>query len=322
MTRDEWLESSDPAEMLHCLVAQSVPGNVDGVVRRPSDRKLRLFACACWRALGEAVVGTARNHPEVADCAERWADSGERPAELPHFGYPLERDAFAAASGMTSSAAYLGEVAVAALLREVVGDPFAPVTLPTKFSRCARCDGKGWIYQGAPADDDEYACSGCGRPAGLYGHYSERSKTMECPKEDCRACAGRGAVALCPWVTADALSIAQAAYDERQSDGTLDPLRLAVLADALEEAGCPSEVPCGACKGSGVVTVYPDHDSLAWDMGIASEDRGCGECGGAFGVLRGRDGTGRVPHPLIGHLRPPGQHVRGCFALDLILGKE
>src|SRR5262249_55726249 len=38
-----------------------------------------------------------------------------------------------------------------------------------------------------------------------------------------------------PTVTA----LAQAAYDERiQPSGTLDPARLAVLADSLEEAGC------------------------------------------------------------------------------------
>ena len=70
------------------------------------------------------------------------------------------------------------------------------------------------------------------------------------------------------WRTSTALSLAQAAYDERQLPaGTLDPDRLAVLADALMDAGCDSE-------------------------------------------------------DLLGHLRSPGPHVRGCWALDLILGKE
>jgi hypothetical protein len=70
------------------------------------------------------------------------------------------------------------------------------------------------------------------------------------------------------WLTPSALSLAQAAYDERiMPRGELDPARLAVLADALEEAGCTD----------------PD---------------------------------------LLGHLRSPGPHVRGCWALDLILGKE
>jgi hypothetical protein len=51
------------------------------------------------------------------------------------------------------------------------------------------------------------------------------------------------------------------------SHGTLNRCRLAVLADALEEAGCA-------------------------------------------------DGT------LLGHLRGPAEHVRGCFAVDAVLGKE
>jgi hypothetical protein len=68
--------------------------------------------------------------------------------------------------------------------------------------------------------------------------------------------------------TASVLSLARVAYDERHiPSGHLDNARLAVLSDALEEAGCT------------------DAD-------------------------------------LLGHLRSPGPHVRGCWALDLILGKE
>jgi hypothetical protein len=63
------------------------------------------------------------------------------------------------------------------------------------------------------------------------------------------------------------LSLAHAAYEERElPSGHLDPLRLGVLADALEEAGC----------------------------GDAE---------------------------LLGHLREPGPHVRGCWPLDLLLAK-
>jgi hypothetical protein len=62
--------------------------------------------------------------------------------------------------------------------------------------------------------------------------------------------------------------LAQAAYKERRlPEGTLDPARLAELADALEQSGCE----------------YAD---------------------------------------LLGHLRGPGPHVRGCWVLDLILGKS
>ena len=53
----------------------------------------------------------------------------------------------------------------------------------------------------------------------------------------------------------------------RPPDGTLDPARLSLLADALEDAGCTHA-------------------------------------------------------ELLGHLRSPGPHVRGCWAVDLVLGKE
>jgi hypothetical protein len=62
--------------------------------------------------------------------------------------------------------------------------------------------------------------------------------------------------------------IATAAYEARiLPSGELDTARLAVLADALEEAGCTDDT-------------------------------------------------------LLNHLHGPGPHVRGCWALDLLLGKS
>jgi hypothetical protein len=70
------------------------------------------------------------------------------------------------------------------------------------------------------------------------------------------------------WLTPDVLTLAQAAYENRALPaGTLEPERLALLADALEDAGCDSA------------------DVLA-------------------------------------HLRGAGPHVRGCWAVDLVLGRE
>jgi hypothetical protein len=63
-------------------------------------------------------------------------------------------------------------------------------------------------------------------------------------------------------------TLAQAVYGERQTpQGTLDNTRLAVLADALEEAGCTNA-------------------------------------------------------DILDHCRQPGTHVRGCWVVDLLLGKE
>jgi hypothetical protein len=73
-----------------------------------------------------------------------------------------------------------------------------------------------------------------------------------------------------PWLTPTALSLAEAAYQERRPDATgstLDPDRLAVLSDALEEAGCDEQA-------------------------------------------------------ILSHLREAGPHVRGCWALDLLLDRQ
>jgi hypothetical protein len=70
------------------------------------------------------------------------------------------------------------------------------------------------------------------------------------------------------WQGGTVVHLAQAAYDARRMPaGTLEPERLAVLADALEEGGCADEA-------------------------------------------------------ILGHLRERGAvHIRGCFVLDLLLGK-
>jgi hypothetical protein len=74
-------------------------------------------------------------------------------------------------------------------------------------------------------------------------------------------------VTLDAWLTPDVAAVARAAYEERSLPaGALDPARLAVLADALEEIGCDNS-------------------------------------------------------EVLAHLRGPGPHVRGCWAVDLTLGR-
>src|SRR5262249_24287962 len=70
------------------------------------------------------------------------------------------------------------------------------------------------------------------------------------------------------WNDGTVRRLAAAIYEERAlPSGTLDTVRLAVLADALEESGCTDA-------------------------------------------------------ELLAHLRSPGPHVRGCLALDTVLGKS
>jgi hypothetical protein len=54
------------------------------------------------------------------------------------------------------------------------------------------------------------------------------------------------------WRTSTVVSLAQAAYDERiLHAGHLDPARLAVLSDALEEAGCTDEATLSHLRSPG-----------------------------------------------------------------------
>jgi hypothetical protein len=54
------------------------------------------------------------------------------------------------------------------------------------------------------------------------------------------------------WLSPAVVAVARAAYEERQLPaGTLDPARLAVLADALEESGCTDESILGHLRGPG-----------------------------------------------------------------------
>lgn len=96
--------------------------------------------------------------------------------------------------------------------------------------------------------------------------------------------------ALPHWYSANALDLAHAAYDSRDPQtGHLDTARLAVLADALEEAGCDDRAVLNHLRG----------------LAPCAHDAGpCDDCGG----------TGWRPSPV--------PRYRGFWPLDLILGRE
>ncbi len=277
MTHDDWNTSEDPAAML-CAWCEDGLTAPDGLLRTaPSatPRKLRLYAVACcrqvWHLLTDAVVcarcRTCRQNlppdPGCSDCrgtgrvnrsrhavevAEQFADGLATDAERLAAENALDRPDILAGYAVWPSASYgAGRIAgladppqralQAALLRDIVGDPWAPVTL------CPKCP---------PGD------------------------LSQCPKRK-------------QLLTPTVLALAAAAYDDRGEDGALCPDRLAVLADALEDASCTEQTLLRHLRGEELVH---------WDS--------------------------RKPVPSVyNHWRPlRGPHVRGCWAVDLLLGKE
>jgi hypothetical protein len=224
VTEAEWLACTDPQKMLEALRGKS------------SERKVRLFACACCRQVWHFL--TDRRCRAAVEQAERYAD-----------GQASKR-------GLTP-------VRVAA--REAVRREDLPYWRKRAFHACLK------VVEDRPAPEvaggAAIAASGavvC-KPSNRGGYKTSRAAQAALLRD--LFSPFRPARPGPAWQTPQVVALAEAAYEQRELPaGTLDPARLTVLADALEDAGC------------------------------ADAD-------------------------LLGHLRGPGPHVRGCWAVDLLLGK-
>ena len=185
MTREEWLACDDPGRMLVPLRCERLAPPVSGPLadKAISDRKLRLFAIAHGRRhLDSKPSGSRDRWLAFLVAGERLADGEIAEAvvvrvakRIPGIGRTTLLDS-AASDALNAARPTLTEEVRrcnAAILRDIVGDPFDPI-----------------------------ACE----PS---------------------------------WRTPTVLDLAHAAYSDRLADGSLDNHRLAVLSDALEEAGCP-----------------------------------------------------------------------------------
>jgi hypothetical protein len=265
MTEREWLTSEDPQAMLSLLQ------RMDDLQHRGrlkdqssplliSDRKLRLFACACCRLVWDRI--TDPRSRAAVEAAERYADgeatrdeaealyraSCDAAAQVSGQGDEISRAAWAVANGtatdrdVASSVRFvlsylpLRSAAQAALLREVVS-PFRPVTLPDAI--CGEC---GHLF--VPAHQRWY----------------------ECP-----ACFSKGPFRRgeCPWLTPTVRGIVTLAYDSR------DFAALPVLADALEEAGCDNEEILRHLQGWEKADENTHSDNLIWVQKNRPHVRGC-----------------------------------------------
>ncbi len=241
MTEAEWLAATDIHDMLEHLRG------------RASERKLRLFAVACCRRIwhhftddrSRRVIEVAERHADVLVTEDEWLatsslrmDAGERSHLRSAVYWTAESDA-------------------------------APTFFAGQAAFYAWAVDWAWLMRLSPDEQEE-----------AWHFIEEESSQPEFTEHQPQSAVLRDlfgnpfrpAPAVDPpslaWQGGTVRELARTAYDERRlPEGELEPARLAVLADALEDAGCAD----------------PE---------------------------------------LLGHLRGPGPHVRGCWAVDLVLGKE
>ncbi len=231
MTEADWLAATDPAPMLEFLQGK---GN---------SRKLRLFACACCRRIWNAL-GYYEVNKKGVEVAERYADGLATVEEL------LAAHDVIDASGDTrdTAADYVtaANLSVVCQAAEAAAWLAAFVALLNKNK-----DGNrppSWEYRVEEAERREQLLL----LRDIFGDPFSLAYLDPAWLASNDGVVGR---------------LAEAAYQERElPGGHLSLARLALVADALEDAGCA-------------------------------------------------DGD------ILGHLRGSGPHVRGCWAVDLLLAK-
>jgi hypothetical protein len=220
--------------------------------RATSDRKMRLFACACCRSLWPVFTDPRRRSIEVA---EQSADG------------LIDRRELSAAHAQADSTGSLEALAQIASYRVArIAAENAALESWAVHAALAAAGSRVQLWIGDPAD--QQPCLGpCGTPE--CAEYRQRAADLlRCVFGSPYRPAPAVDLAWLAWNGGTAQRLAEFAYAKRTlPEGTLDAARLALVADALEDAGCTDA-------------------------------------------------------ELLGHLRGPGPHVRGCWALDLITNRK
>jgi hypothetical protein len=249
MTEHDWQTSTEPLKMLEFL-------RDSGTL---SERKGRLLAVACCRRIWH-LLSDERSRRAV-ETAEQFADSRGSPEEL-----------WAVVAGARNAVSDPMGAAFAAWAAAGGDQLFTSVIAATAWASREAAEAAAGIPH-APTDADPWPLT---HPA----EFADRQGAWQAERSQ-QACCLRCIVGPLPFRTVPILppvlawndgcvqKLTTLAYEERAlPSGTLDAGRLAVVADALEEAGLD-------------------------------------------------DAT------ILSHLREQDrQHHRGCFVLDLLLGKS
>jgi hypothetical protein len=226
-----WLTCTDPQKMLASLRAGG------GM----SDRKPRLLACACARNVWDRLRSPAC--ARAVGVAERFADGEVGPNELAR----AYRSAWKAVQRL---ARILQQWSSEKRTLEIAPNRVAWAAALADASLAAHNALNLHAVLDQPSRIRPWQCSLLRE---IFGNPFAARPVLD--------------PAWLAWREGVVARLARAAYEERDPErGTLDSARLAVLADALEEAGCADA-------------------------------------------------------ELLGHLRGPGPHVPGCWAVDCLLGR-
>ncbi len=247
MTESEWLSCRDPQKMLDFLR--------DDV--KTSERKLRMFAVACCRRVGRHLVDRrSRNAVEVAErVADGRASESERQEAYTAAWAAVGADAVTLASEVDAARA-AGRTVQPEAFQAALFTAREAGYVPTDLLEEELADVEATTVPEAVPDDVEYgedSCQ-CHLLRDLFGNPFRAAPAV--------------ASSWLSWNERTIVRLAQSVYEDRiLPEGTLDKARLAILADALEEAGCADE-------------------------------------------------------EILGHCRSPNDHVRGCWLIDLLLGRR
>ena len=257
MTEAEWLGCEEPERMLAII-----PGAVwSDAHKLPelgtiSSRKLQLFVCACCRRIWRWVRSKACR--KVVELAERHADGlldeeeFREAAQSASAALARASDQVRADWGYQAVSLACHAAARAGVKRVHVGDAYLAL------EETASAVGEGT----QPSRRGE-ACSEAHQAAYGVERLAQSLLLRDIIGNPFRP------VAIDPaWLTPNVVDIARTIYQDRElPSGVLNRVRLAILADALMDAGCDNS-------------------------------------------------------DILDHCRSSGPHVRGCWVIDLILGKE
>jgi hypothetical protein len=230
MTAEEWEAAAEPQQLLRF------------VSENASDRRLRLFGCACLRRVLPLLGDEAVNRKTV-EFAERFADGLATRNELHGQAWGPVGQAFAVVLWTAFDAAETAAEFGAGMVRlSTVGEvPWGPDSAAARALVDEMMSPEQQEWARAAADDERLAQAHFARD--IFGNPF------------------RPVVFDPRWRTADVVGLALGIYEDRAFD------RLPLLGDALMDVGCGDD-------------------------------------------------------QLLAHCHSDGPRARGCFAVDLVLGKD